>query len=64
LSSNENIDLITALELVTTNLERALGIHGNMPQDLVAYPGGHVFGFGGKAAAVISEQLGRIDLFA
>lgn len=64
LSSNENIDLITALELVTTNLERALGIHGNMPQDLVAYPGGHVFGFGGKAAAVISEQLGRVDLFA
>ncbi|KAL4067994.1 hypothetical protein J3A83DRAFT_3786026 [Scleroderma citrinum] len=63
LSSNGNTDLTAVLELVTTNLERALGIHGNMPQDLVAYPGGHVLDFEGKAAAVISEQLGRIDLF-
>lgn len=63
LSANGSIDLATALKLVTTNLEKALGIHDTMPQDLVAYPGGHVFDFEGKAVAVISEQLGRIDLF-
>lgn len=62
-SANGSIDLATALKLATTNLEKALGIHSTMPQDLVAYPGGHVFGFEGKASAVISEQLGRIDLF-
>ncbi|KAI6132248.1 hypothetical protein EDD16DRAFT_1775935 [Pisolithus croceorrhizus] len=62
-SANGSIDLPTALKLATTNLEKALGIHGTMPQDLVAYAGGHAFDFGGKAVAVISEQLGRIDVF-
>ena len=48
---------------MTTNLERALGVHGAMPLDLVAYEGGDVFEFESKPVAAISPQLGRTDLF-
>ena len=63
LASNGTIDRTTALALATVNVERALGVAVDMPQDLVAYKGGDVFDFEGKPVAVISAQLGRIDLF-
>jgi hypothetical protein len=63
LSSNGTIDRTTALALATTNVEKALGIHDNMPQDLVAYAGGDIFDFEAKVVAAISAQLGRTDVF-
>ncbi|KAF8551997.1 hypothetical protein OG21DRAFT_1477901 [Imleria badia] len=63
LASNGTIDRTTALALATVNVERALGVDVDMPQDLVAYKGGDVFDFEGKPVAVISAQLGRTDLF-
>ncbi|KAG1855024.1 hypothetical protein F4604DRAFT_1801268 [Suillus subluteus] len=63
LTSNGFVDRTTALALATTNLEKALGVQRDMPQDLVAYRGGDVFEFEAKAVGVISETLGRIDLF-
>ncbi|KAG1832110.1 hypothetical protein EV424DRAFT_1313531 [Suillus variegatus] len=63
LTSNGTIDRTTALALATTNLEKALGVQREMPQDLVAYRGGDVFEFEAKVVGVISETLGRIDLF-
>lgn len=63
LTSDGFIDRTTALELTTTNLEKALGVQREMPQDLVAYHGGDVFEFEAKVVGVISETLGRTDLF-
>ncbi|KAG2742359.1 hypothetical protein P692DRAFT_20879650 [Suillus brevipes Sb2] len=63
LTSNGYIDRTMALSLATTNLERALGVQREMPQDLVAYRGGDVFEFEAKVVGVISETLGRTDLF-
>lgn len=63
LTSDGFIDRTTALELTTTNLEKALGVQREMPQDLVAYRGGDVFEFEAKVVGVISETLGRTDLF-
>ncbi|KAG2130176.1 uncharacterized protein EDB93DRAFT_1323346 [Suillus bovinus] len=63
LASNGLIDRTTALALATTNLEKALGVQREMPQDLVAYRGGDVFEFEAKVVGVISETLGRTDLF-
>ncbi|KAG1765832.1 hypothetical protein EV702DRAFT_1272051 [Suillus placidus] len=63
LTSNGTIDRMTALALATTNLEKALGVQREMPQDLVAYRGGDVFEFEAKVVGVISETLGRTDLF-
>jgi imidazolonepropionase-like amidohydrolase len=63
LESNGYIDRTTALALATTNLEKALGVPREMPQDLVAYRGGDVFEFEAKVVGVISETLGRTDLF-
>ncbi|KAG2135195.1 uncharacterized protein EDB93DRAFT_1254338 [Suillus bovinus] len=63
LTSNGTIDRTTALALATTNLEKALGVQREMPQDLVAYRGGDVFEFEAKVVGVISETLGRTDLF-
>lgn len=63
LTSNGFIDRTTALALATTNLEKALGVQRDMPQDLVAYRGGDVFELEAKVVGVISETLGRTDLF-
>jgi imidazolonepropionase-like amidohydrolase len=63
LTSNGFIDRTMALALVTTNLEKALGVQREMPQDLVAYRGGDVFEFEAKAVGVISETFRRTDLF-
>jgi hypothetical protein len=53
----------TALALVTTNLEKALGVQREMPQDLVAYLGRDVLEFETKVVGVISETLGQTNLF-
>ncbi|KAG1742007.1 hypothetical protein EDB19DRAFT_2038647 [Suillus lakei] len=63
LTSNGFINRTMALALATTNLEKALGVQREMPQDLVAYRGGDVFDFEAKVVGVISETLGRTDLF-
>ncbi|KAG2121914.1 hypothetical protein DEU56DRAFT_89089 [Suillus clintonianus] len=63
LMSNGVIDRTTALALATTNLEKALGVQREMPQNLVAYRGGDVFEFEAKVVGVLSETLGRTDLF-
>ncbi|KAH7922182.1 hypothetical protein BV22DRAFT_1114028 [Leucogyrophana mollusca] len=64
LESNGRIDKATALALATTNLEKALGLSPErMPNDLIAYQGGDVFGFESKVVAVMSEQMGRTDVF-
>jgi len=62
LTSNGSLDRTTALVLAMTNLEKALGVQWEMPQDLGAYPGGDVFEFEAKVG-VISETLRRTDLF-
>ncbi|KAG1739632.1 hypothetical protein EDD22DRAFT_959342 [Suillus occidentalis] len=63
LTSNGYLDRTMALALATTNLEKALGVPRERPQDLVAYLGGDVFEFEAKVVGVISETLGRTDLF-
>ncbi|OJA11255.1 hypothetical protein AZE42_05686 [Rhizopogon vesiculosus] len=63
LTSNGAINHTMALALTTINLERALGVQREMPQDLVAYRGGDVFEFEAKVVDVISETLRRTDLF-
>ncbi|KIK32437.1 hypothetical protein CY34DRAFT_101513, partial [Suillus luteus UH-Slu-Lm8-n1] len=63
LTSNGFIDRTTALTLATTNLEKALGVQREMPQDLVTYRGGDVFELEAKVVGVISETLGRTGLF-
>ncbi|OAX43849.1 hypothetical protein K503DRAFT_765464 [Rhizopogon vinicolor AM-OR11-026] len=62
-TSNGAIGRTTALALATINLEKALGVQREMPQDLVAFRGGDVFEFEAKVVGVISETLGRTDLF-
>ncbi|KAG2127345.1 hypothetical protein BD769DRAFT_1387811 [Suillus cothurnatus] len=49
LTSNGAIDRTTALALAMTNLEKALGVQREMPQDLGAYPCGDVFEFEAKS---------------
>ncbi|KAG1803905.1 uncharacterized protein HD556DRAFT_1484520 [Suillus plorans] len=63
LTSNGFIDCTTALALATTNLEKALGVQREMPQDLVAYRDDDVFEFEAKVMGVLSETLGQTDLF-
>ncbi|EIW84617.1 hypothetical protein CONPUDRAFT_134601 [Coniophora puteana RWD-64-598 SS2] len=52
-----------ALELGTTRLERVLGVKAAMPQELVAYKGGTPWGFESKVVGVVSQRMGRVDLF-
>jgi hypothetical protein len=52
-----------ALALARTNLEKALGVQREMPQDLVTYHCGNVLEFEAKAVGVISETLGRTHSF-
>lgn len=58
-----------ALALVSTNLEKLLGIQasssssGSAGEDLVAFKGGDIFGFESKVVAVISPVREVVDLF-
>lgn len=51
-----------ALALVTTNLEKLLGVHDTDDADLVATYGGDLLGFSGKVAAIISPRRELVDV--
>ncbi|KLO05758.1 hypothetical protein SCHPADRAFT_917689 [Schizopora paradoxa] len=69
LESHGKIDRRTALALVTTNLEKALGVgagsksHKGYRQDFVAYKGGDMFNLESKVVGVVSAERGVVDLF-
>lgn len=56
------LDKETALGLVSTNLEKLLGLEVETNQDLVAWHGGDVFDMSSKVAAVISRTREQIDI--
>ena len=51
-----------ALALVTTNLEKLLGLQSNDDADLVATYGGDLLGYSGKVAAIISPRRELVDV--
>lgn len=66
LESNGRISQDQARALVSTNLERLLGVEeavGRGGGDLVAYRGGGPFDFAGKVVAVVSPERGLVELF-
>jgi len=65
LETNGRISEEKAYALVTSNLERLLGIRGidDQSSDLVVYHGGSIFDFSSKVAGVISPSRGLVDLF-
>lgn len=66
LESNGRISRDQARALVSTNLERLLGVDrsvGRNGGDLVAYRGGDQFDFTGKPVAVVSPERGLVELF-
>ncbi|KAF8622060.1 hypothetical protein AX15_007211 [Amanita polypyramis BW_CC] len=62
LESNGRVSEPDAVSLVTSNLERLLGIRG-VDEDLVAYEGGSMFDQASKAVGVISRDQMGVDLF-
>jgi hypothetical protein len=65
LESNGRINQEQAYALVSTNLEKLLGIWGmdDEDRDMVAYEGGGVFDLSSKVVAVISAQRHGVDFF-
>ncbi len=69
LESRGQIDRRTALALVTTNLEKALGVSARSrgregtADDIVVYKGGGMFDLESKVVGVISAGRGVVDLF-
>ena len=64
MEANENISETEALALVSTNLEKLLGLEVDADMmDLVAAEGGGVFDFTAKVIGVISPQREIVDLF-
>ncbi|KAH0583360.1 hypothetical protein H2248_008989 [Termitomyces sp. 'cryptogamus'] len=61
LESNGTISKTQALQIATTNLDRALGV--GRVQDIVAYRGGTMFDFESKVAGVVSMERGTIEIF-
>ncbi|KAF8065373.1 hypothetical protein FPV67DRAFT_1628755 [Lyophyllum atratum] len=61
LESNGTISKAQAIQLATTNLDRALGAKSVL--DLVAYRGGSIFDFESKVIGVISVQRGTVEIF-
>ena len=64
MESNGRIDQQKAYSLLTTNLEKLLGVV-NLPDedtDLVAYRGGSVFDLSSKVVAVLSPGRGGVDV--
>lgn len=62
-----NIDKETALALVSTNLERLLGLEVETQEqkdmaDIVAWEGGDIFSMSSKVVAVIAGARGQIDV--
>lgn len=64
LESNGRIDQQKAYSLITTNLEKLLGVV-NVPDDatdLVAYRGGSIFDLSSKVVAILSPERGGVDV--
>jgi hypothetical protein len=62
LESNGRISETDAVELVTRNLQRLLGIR-EMDDDFVVYEGGGMFDRASKAVGVISGERKHVELF-
>ena len=62
LESNGRIHEADAITLVTTNLERLLGIRG-IDEDFVVYEGGGMFDQTSKVVGVISQEQMTVHLF-
>ncbi len=65
LDSHGSIDTRRRYELVTTNLEKLMGIDGWIGDDgeLVVYEGGDAFNMSSKVVAVASPRRGVVDTF-
>jgi hypothetical protein len=64
LESNGTIHQSQAFALVSSNLERALGLtHRFDNPDLVMYQGGGVFDFESKVIGVVSSERNVVELF-
>jgi hypothetical protein len=64
LDSNGTIHQSQAIALVTSNLERALGLaQRNYMPDLVMYEGGGIFDFTSKVVGVVSMEREIVELF-
>ena len=66
LSENaDSISRLDALAMVSTNIEKLLGVHVTpYDSDLVATSGGDLLSFEGKVIAVISPRRAKVDFFA
>ncbi|KAF9014304.1 hypothetical protein BDQ17DRAFT_1386733 [Cyathus striatus] len=62
LEANGQLSKRDAFALVTTNLEKALGVPPGAPQDLVAYKGGDALGFESKPTAILSAMAGNVNM--
>ena len=63
LDSPTRVSKEQALALVTTNLEKLLGVEVHVNgADVVAYRGGDVFDMSSKVTAVISPRHSSVDL--
>lgn len=62
LESNGRISETDAVSLVTSNLQRLLGIR-EMDDDFVVYEGGGMFERTSKAVGVISRDRMHVELF-
>ncbi|EIN06427.1 carbohydrate esterase family 9 protein [Punctularia strigosozonata HHB-11173 SS5] len=60
--SNGTITKADALALVSTNIEKLLGSHGDSIGDMVATESGELLDFEGKVVAVLSPTRGVVDL--
>jgi hypothetical protein len=64
LESNGQINQKQAYALISSNLEKLLGIKKKAgSEDLVAFSGGSVFDLSSKAVAVLSSERGTVELF-
>lgn len=51
-----------AITLVSSNLEKLLGLNPHEQPDMVAYSSGDVLDFHSKVVAVLSPELGYVDI--
>ena len=64
INSPNTITRTTALALVSSNVEKLLGVPLDAYEsDLVATSGGDLLSYEGKVVAVISPRRGRVDFF-
>jgi hypothetical protein len=65
LDANGSIDYKTALALLSTNIEKALGVKSRArdTDELVVFQGGNMFNFESKVIAVISARKAAVEFF-